>query len=64
MSKLWEDTNGCAKQYRCVFVIYLVTVLSSQYCIIMDRAINAHGYVQIVLDGLTSTKKCYLKETM
>ena len=29
MSKVWEDTDGCAKQYRCALAIYLVTLLSS-----------------------------------
>ena len=34
-------TNGCATQYICDLDIYLMTVLSSSYGIIMDRAINA-----------------------
>ena len=40
MSTVWEDTNGCAKNYRCALDICLTTVLSSSYIIIMDRAIN------------------------
>ena len=45
MSTVWGDTYGCANQYRCDLSIYLITVLSSSYGIIMDRAINApvHG---------------------
>ena len=41
MSTVWEDTVGCAKQYMCDLDIYLMTVLSSSYGIIMNRAINA-----------------------
>ena len=40
MSKVWEDTAGCANKYRCNLDIYLMTVLSSSYGIIMDLAIN------------------------
>ena len=35
-----EDTDGCAKQYKCALDIYLLTVLSSSYDIIVFRAIN------------------------
>ena len=28
MSTVWEDTNGCAKQYRCALDIYLINLLS------------------------------------
>ena len=69
MSTLWEDTHGCAKQYMCDFAIYdlniyLTTVLSSSYGIIMDRVINAPGHVNNVFDGLNTTIKCYTKEQL
>ena len=44
MSTVWEDTDGCAKQYRCALDIYVITVLSSSYGIIVDYAINAPGH--------------------
>ena len=49
MSTVWEDTDGCAKQYRCDFATYLMTILSSSYGIIMDRAINASGHGKMLL---------------
>ena len=49
MSTVWEDTDGCAKHYRCVLAIYLMTVLSSSCGIIMDRAINAPGHDKMLL---------------
>ena len=61
MSTVWEDTGGCTNQYRCSLSIYLITVLPSSYSIIMDRAINAPGNGNNVVDRLNATDKCYLK---
>ena len=56
MSTVWEDTGGCAKKYRCTLAIYLMTVLSSSYGIIIDRAINAPGHGNNFVDGLNATE--------
>ena len=64
MSTVLEDTDRCAKQYRCALAIYLMTVFSSSYGIIMDRAINAPGHGNNVVDGLNTTDKRYLKSKM
>ena len=61
MSKVWEDIDGCANQYRCDLAIYLMNVLSSSYGIIMDRAINATGHGKNVVDGLNAMYRYYLK---
>ena len=45
----------------CDLVIYLMTVLSSLYGIMMDSAINAPGHVNNVADGISSTNKRYWK---
>ena len=55
MSKVWEDTDGCENQHMCDLVIYLMTVLSSSYGIIMHRAINAPVHKNNVVDGLNET---------
>ena len=62
MSTVWEDTNGCAKQYKCALGMYLMTVLSSSYGIITDCTINAPGHGNNVVDGINTTDKRYLKE--
>ena len=31
MSTVWEDTNGCAKKYRCYLAVSIMAVLSSSY---------------------------------
>ena len=61
MSTVWEDTNGCAKEYSFDLAICLVTVLSSSYGIIMDRGINSPHRGNNVVDGLNATDKRYLK---
>ena len=61
MSTVWEDTDGCAKKYRCALTIYLMTLLSSSYGIIMDHAMNPPGHGNNVVDGLNATDKNYLK---
>ena len=55
MSTVWEYIYGCAKKYRCDFYIYLMTVLSYSYFIIMDFAINTPGRGGGVVDGLNAT---------
>ena len=46
----------------CALDIYLMTVLSSSYGIIMDLAVNVPGHVNNVVYGLNTTNKHYLKE--
>ena len=62
MSTVWEDTDGCANKYRCALAIYLMTILSYSYGIILDRAINAPVHEKNVVDGINATYKHYLKE--
>ena len=64
ISTLREDTDGCAKQYRCDLASYLTNVLSSSYGIIMDCAINAPDHGNNVVYGINATDKRYLKEKM
>ena len=44
--------------------IYVITVLSSLYGIIMDREIKVPGNGKNVVDGINATDKHYLKEQM
>ena len=64
MSKLLGDTNGFSKQYTRALDIYLMTLLSYLYGIIMYRTINSPGNGKIVVDGINATDKFYLKEKM
>ena len=40
MSTVWEDIHGCAKQYRYVLAIKLMTQSSPLYSIIICQAIS------------------------
>ena len=64
MSTVWEDIDGCENQYRCDLSIYLMTVLSSSYSIIMDLAMNAPCHGNNFIYGLNTTGKRYLKGEM
>ena len=56
-STVWEDTDGCSKQYKCDLSIYLMTVVSSSYGIIIDSVINVHGHINIGFGGINTTDK-------
>lgn len=61
---VWEDTDGCSKQYRCGNALYLLSLLASKYGVTIDRAIGAPGHGKDVVDGLNATDKRYLKKMM
>ena len=58
---LYDETDGCAKQYRCSNAIYLLSVLASKYGITIDRGIGAPGHGKDDVDGLNATDKRYLQ---
>ena len=62
--KVWEDTDGCANQYRCDLGTYLMNVLSYLYGIVIYREINAPGHVNNFVDVLDATEKRHLKGKM
>ena len=45
LSTIWENTDCCAEKYRCASALYLMSVMSKCYSIIIDRGISAprHG---------------------
>eukprot|EP00957_Ditylum_brightwellii_P083083 6315774-Ditylum_brightwellii.AAC.1 len=61
MTTVWEDTDGCAKQYCFTNAIYLMPLTSVQYDIVIDRTIAAIGHGNDVVDGLNAVAKAYLK---
>ena len=44
LSTIWENTDRCAEQYRCASELYLMSVMSKTYSIIIDRGISAPGH--------------------
>ena len=51
---MWDQTDGCAKQYMCSIAYYLMSYLSKSYQIFLYRAVDTpvHGkYVVDVFNG-------------
>ena len=55
MSTVWDDTDGCTKQYGYDLDIYLLTLLSSLQGIKMYCAIDVPGHRYNVFDGINAT---------
>ena len=61
---IWENTDGCAKQYRCASVLYLMSVMSQFYSIIIDQGISAPRHGKDVVDEINSVGKRYIYQLM
>ena len=59
-----EHSDGCSKQYRCGTALYLLSVLASQFGVMVDHMIGAPGHGKDVVDALNATTKKFLKEKM
>ena len=60
LSTIWENTDGCAEQYICASVLYLMSVISHIYSLIIDRGISAPRHGKEVVDGLNAVDKRYI----
>ena len=58
------NTDGCAEQYRCASAIYLMSVMSQCYSIIIDRGISVPGHGKEVVDGLNAVDKRCINKLM
>ena len=57
---MWDQTDGCANQYRCSIAHYMMYFLSESYQNFLDRAVDTPGHVKDVVDGFNSVQKQYL----
>ena len=57
---MWDQTDGCAKQYRCSIAYYLMSYLSTSYQNFLDRAVDTPGHGKDVADGFNAVQKRYL----
>ena len=64
LSIIWENTDGCAEQYRCASVLHLMSVMSQNYSSIIDRGISAPGHGKEVVDGINAIDKRYIYQLM
>ena len=64
MSAIWESTDGCDEQYRCASALYLMSVMSQCYSVIINWGISAPGHGKEVVDGLNAIHKHYIYQLM
>ena len=57
---MWDQTDGCAKQYRCSIAYYMISFLSESYQIVLDRAVDTPGHGKYGMDGFNAVQKRYL----
>ena len=57
---MWDQTDGCAKKYRCSITYYLMSFISKSYQIALDRAVDTTGHGKYVVDGFNAVQKQYL----
>ena len=55
-----ENTDECAKKYICATALYLLSMLSNSYNIVIDRIIWSLGHGKYVVDGLNATDNFFL----
>ena len=64
LSKIWENTDGCAEKYICTSARYLMSVMSQTNSIIIDRGISAPGHGKEVVYGINAVDKRYIYQLM
>ena len=64
MSKILENTDGCAKQYICDYALYLLSVMSQCYSIIIDWGISAPWHGKYVVEVINSVNNIYIYQLM
>ena len=57
---MWDQTDRCAKQYRCSIAYYLMSYLSKSYQIVIDRAVDTLSHGQYVVGVFNDVQKQYL----
>ena len=57
---MWDQTDDCAKQYRCSVAYYLMYFLLKSYQIVLVRAFDTPGHGKYVVDGFNTVHKLYL----
>ena len=64
MSTICGNNDGCADQYICTTILYLISVLSQRHSIIFDWGISTPGNGKEVVDGLNAIYKGYMYQSM
>ena len=54
------NIDGCAEQYIYASALWLMSVMSQCYSVIIDYGISAPGYVKDDVDGINAIDKQYI----
>ena len=57
---IYDNTDVCIKQYRCANELWILSVLSFTYKVVIYRYINAPGHGRRKTDGINGSDKLYL----
>ena len=57
---IYDHTDGCSAQYRSANAIFLMTILSINHGVIIDRMVHAPGHGKGMVDGLAALIKRFL----
>ena len=63
-SNIWENTYGCIEQNICATALYLLSILSHAYNIVIGFGFGSHGHGKDVVDGLNATDKIFITMLM
>ena len=61
---IWENTDVCAEHYICATSLYLMSMLSQAFSVIIDLGISAPGHNRELVDGLNRIDKMFLLQLM
>ena len=59
-STIWENTYVCSEKYRFATALYLLSMFSNSYNIVIDCCVGALGYGKYIVDGLNATTNRFL----
>ena len=57
---IWDNTDGCADQYICATALYLLSMLSHAYKIVISHGVGEYRHDKDVVYGLNATKKRFI----
>ena len=64
LSTIWENIDACAEHDIYAPELYLMSMLSQAFSVIIYRGISAPGYVREVVDGVNAIYKSFIFQLM
>ena len=58
---IFNNTDGCAKQYRCAAALHFISIFCDNKDFCIDRAIGAHVHDKDLVYGLNACDKQHMK---